>query len=84
MTFEIDGFVAKGFEPVYEQFKKHFEESKENGASFCAQIEGENVVNLWGGFADRNKTKKWQKDSLVQFFSTTKPMACLLYTSRCV
>ena len=78
MTFEIDGFVAKGFEPVYEQFKKHFEESKENGASFCAQIEGENVVNLWGGFADRNKTKKWQKDSLVQFFSTTKPMAAIV------
>jgi CubicO group peptidase (beta-lactamase class C family) len=77
MTFEINGYVATGFEPVMEKFKSHFEAGLEHGASFCAQIEGENVINLWGGFADKGKSRKWEKDSLVQFFSATKPMAAL-------
>jgi hypothetical protein len=45
-------------------------------ASFCATIEGETVVDLWGGFADRAKTRLWKNDTIVNVYST-KTMAAL-------
>jgi CubicO group peptidase (beta-lactamase class C family) len=47
------------------------------GASFCATLEGETVVDLWGGFADAAKTKPWEKDTLANVYSTTKTMTFL-------
>ena len=45
------------------------------GLSFCATIEGETVVDLWGGYADEAKTRPWQADTIVNVYSTTKTMA---------
>lgn len=47
------------------------------GASFCVTIEGEIVVDLWGGFADEARTRPWQKDTIVNVYSTTKTMTAL-------
>jgi CubicO group peptidase (beta-lactamase class C family) len=33
------------------------------------------VVDLWGGFADRAKTRPWRRDTLVDVFSVGKAMA---------
>ena len=33
------------------------------------------LVDLWGGFQDKDKTKPWQKDNLVTVYSTTKGVA---------
>lgn len=47
------------------------------GLSFCATIEGETVVDLWGGYADEAKTRPWQADTIVNVYSTTKTMTAL-------
>jgi CubicO group peptidase (beta-lactamase class C family) len=47
------------------------------GASFCATIDGETVVDLWGGYADEAKTRPWEKDTIVNVYSTTKTMTAL-------
>ena len=47
------------------------------GASFCATVEGETVVDLWGGFADADKTRPWERDTIVNVYSTTKTMTAL-------
>ncbi|OHC99734.1 MAG: serine hydrolase [Sphingopyxis sp. RIFCSPHIGHO2_01_FULL_65_24] len=47
------------------------------GLSFCATIEGETVVDLWGGHADAAKTRPWQADTIVNVYSTTKTMTAL-------
>lgn len=78
MSVNIQGFVTKGFETVLEQFKANFDQGLEHGASLCVQKGGETIVNLWGGYADRAKTALWQENSLVQFFSATKPMSALV------
>ena len=39
--------------------------------------EGETVVDLWGGFADAAKTRPWEKDTIVNVYSTTKTMTAL-------
>jgi CubicO group peptidase (beta-lactamase class C family) len=47
------------------------------GASFCATKDGETVVDLWGGFADAEKTRPWERDTIVNVYSTTKTMTFL-------
>ena len=74
----INGFAAQGFDKITQQFKAHFDQGLEHGASLCIQIAGETVVDLWAGYADRAKTKLWQEHSLVQFFSATKPMSAVV------
>ncbi|MFI7543443.1 serine hydrolase domain-containing protein [Actinoplanes sp. NPDC049599] len=47
------------------------------GASFCATVRGETVVDLWGGFADEARTRPWREDTIVGVYSTTKTMTAL-------
>jgi len=47
------------------------------GASFCATIDGETVIDIWGGWADEAKTRPWEADTIVNVYSTTKTMTAL-------
>ena len=38
---------------------------------------GETVVDLWGGYADAAKTQPWEKDTIINVYSTTKTMTAL-------
>jgi CubicO group peptidase (beta-lactamase class C family) len=68
----IRGEAAAGLEPVAQAFARCFEELGELGAGVCAYVDGEPVVDLWGG--------SWRRDTIVNVFSVTKPLAatCLL------
>lgn len=72
------GSVAPGFEKVADAFALNFEDGLELGASFAAIVDGETVVELWGGYADRNKQRLWDRDTLVPVYSTTKGIAALV------
>ncbi len=78
MNFIIQGEFENGFEKLFDTFKSHFENDLEIGASVCVQIDGKNVVNLYGGFRDRNMHEPWRANDLVQFFSTSKPIAAII------
>ena len=47
------------------------------GACVAVTLEGETVVDLWGGWRDRAKTLPWREDTIVNVYSTTKTMAAL-------
>lgn len=70
----IGGFVAAGFEPVRQQFIDNFD-GIEVGASFAVVLDGELVVDLWGGHRERDRRTPWQADTLVNLYSTTKGIA---------
>lgn len=76
--YPISGFVAPGFEPVRDSFEANFAEDLELGAGFAALLDGELVVNLQGGWADKAKTTAWTDQTLVPVFSTTKAIAALV------
>ena len=40
-------------------------------------IDGELVVDLWGGTQDEAGTTPWEEDTIINVFSTTKTMTCL-------
>jgi len=68
----IEGFCDPRFQLVAEEFERNFRERGELGASVCLVYEGETVVDLWGGFADRDKTREWTRDTICTVFSCTK------------
>ncbi|MFO7963843.1 MAG: serine hydrolase domain-containing protein [Desulfobacterales bacterium] len=76
MDIAIEGFVAPGFERVKEAFAANWE-GYEVGASCAVVHKGKWVVDLWGGYRQRDLQKPWQKDTLVNVYSTTKGMAAL-------
>jgi CubicO group peptidase (beta-lactamase class C family) len=47
------------------------------GVSVAVFVDGEPVVDVWGGFADRNRTTPWQRDTITNVWSVTKTMTAL-------
>lgn len=74
MEVKVSGEVAPGFELVRRVFANLWQEV-EVGASFCAWHRGKKVVDIWGGYTDAGMTKPWQRDTLVNVYSTTKGLA---------
>lgn len=72
--YAIDGHAKAGFENVVDAFARHFSEDQEIGASACVTIDGEVVVDLWGGYADAAHERLWQADTLCNAMSVTKAM----------
>ena len=73
----VDGECARRFAAVRAAFAANFEAGREVGASFAATVDGEPVVDLWGGWADAARTRPWERDTIVNVFSTTKAMTAL-------
>ncbi|MEZ5960941.1 MAG: serine hydrolase domain-containing protein [Hyphomonadaceae bacterium] len=71
-----EGYVAPGFERVRDAFDAGLAE--EMGAGFAAIRDGDVVVNLWGGRANRDHTKPWVEDTIVPVYSTTKGVSALV------
>ncbi|PWI14768.1 serine hydrolase [Streptomyces sp. Act143] len=47
------------------------------GGSAAVFVNGEAVVDVWGGFADAGRCTPWQRDTIVNVFSVTKTMTAL-------
>src|SRR5215470_3701766 len=77
-AYEIDGQCTARFGAVREAFAANFAAGREVGASFAATLDGELVVDLWGGHADAARTRPWQRDTIVNVFSTTKAMTAFV------
>ncbi|MBX3495325.1 MAG: beta-lactamase family protein [Parvibaculum sp.] len=75
---EIHGTCAKGFEAVRDTFAAHFSGAGEVGASVAIVRDGQVVVDLWSGSADRARTRPWTRDTLANVWSTTKGMGSLV------
>lgn len=72
----MHGFVAPGFEPVRAAFEDGL--VNEIGAGFAATRDGEVIVDLQGGWADRTKTRPWTQDTITPVFSTTKGVSAIV------
>lgn len=73
----VDGTVAAEFEAVRSAFEANFAEHAEIGAACSVWWQGRQVVNIWGGWRNREAELAWERDSLVLMFSATKGMAAM-------
>jgi len=74
---EISGDCAPGYEPVRDAFAENFASRGDVGASVAMVVDGETVVDLWGGCRDAGRKARWQRDTLVNIWSTTKGVTAL-------
>ena len=70
----VDGFCEPEFSKLEDIFVKSIQSGFDDGAGFALEVEGKEVLNLWGGFSDREHKKNWQENTLVNVFSVTKAM----------
>lgn len=84
MVFKVDvpselihGGVDDGYGKVADAFRANFAANKEVGAALAVYRGGVKVVDLWGGYRHGGTKTPWQRDTLVNMFSTTKGVAAL-------
>ncbi len=68
----IDGTVAPGYTAVRDAFAANFADQGEVGAAVCVYRDGKPVVDLWGGLADPDTGRPWERDTLQLVYSATK------------
>lgn len=68
----VDGHCDPRFTAVRTAFEENFRDRGELGAAVTVTVDGETVVDLWGGWADAARTRPWERDTLVNVWSTTK------------
>jgi CubicO group peptidase (beta-lactamase class C family) len=77
---QVHGRVARGFERVREAFAANFsraDDYAELGAALAVFRAGQPVVDLWAGHQDAARTRPWQRDTLVNVYSTTKGLVAV-------
>jgi CubicO group peptidase (beta-lactamase class C family) len=73
----VHGHCDERFAAVRDVFANNLKSGLDVGASFAVTVEGEMVVDLWGGFADEARSRPWARDTIVNVYSTTKTMTAL-------
>lgn len=71
-TYSLRGTYREDFAPVAEAFAENFRVEEELGAATSVVIDGETVVDLWGGWAREDRSQEWDKHSTVCMMSTAK------------
>jgi CubicO group peptidase (beta-lactamase class C family) len=77
----IDGTCDERFEGVRDAFAANFDQGLDVGASVCVTLDGQTVVDLWGGTVDgtldQPGSTPWERDTITNVWSTTKTMTAL-------
>jgi CubicO group peptidase (beta-lactamase class C family) len=85
MNGAVHGHCDARFKGVAEALAEEIAAGKELGASIAVDVDGELVVDIWGGHIDAAKTVEWAEDTIVNVFSSTKnvtSLAALLVVDR--
>ncbi|MEU7059206.1 serine hydrolase domain-containing protein [Streptomyces sp. NPDC046197] len=69
---QVHGHCDARFTAVRTAFEDNFRDRGELGAAVTVTVRGETVVDLWGGWADAARTRPWERETLVNVWSTTK------------
>jgi CubicO group peptidase (beta-lactamase class C family) len=65
------------FDLLRELFAAKLQSGEDLGASLAVNIDGDMVVDLWGGWVDEACTAQWTENTIACVFSTTKTMTAL-------
>lgn len=71
-TIGVSGSWTPKFEGVVRAFETNLRDHGEVGAAFSLVVGGETVVDIWGGWRDGARTQRWDRDTIVNVWSSTK------------
>ncbi len=72
MPTPIHGWNDPRFDAVRTAFEENFASADEIGAAVAVYVNGEPVVDLWGGWYALDRKREWDRNTLVNVFSSTK------------
>ena len=73
----IKGTCEGKFLKVKELFDELHNTDREIGSSFAVYKDGKPIIDIWGGFSSKEKTKEWEQNTLANVWSTTKGVAAI-------
>ena len=76
LGIEVHGYVDSRFSSVRDVFRENFARG-ELGAACAVILDGQVVVDVWGGWADDARTRPWTADTIVNAYSVGKPLVAL-------
>jgi CubicO group peptidase (beta-lactamase class C family) len=79
------GYFDPRFGAVSQLLHDYLSSGEEVGASLAVNIDGEDVVNIWGGHKDVRESEPWQQDTIVNVMSCSKlvtNLAALILVDR--
>lgn len=65
------------FDAVRAKFEQNVASGEELGASLVLDMDGDVVIDLWGGFRDPARTVAWDEHTITNVWSTTKTVTSL-------
>ena len=71
-AYTLHGVCNEEFAPVFEAFRQNFEQEEELGAACSVVLDGETVVDLWGGWARADRSLDWEAHTTVCMMSVAK------------
>ncbi|CAJ0538538.1 Ff.00g065990.m01.CDS01 [Fusarium sp. VM40] len=74
---KVHGNCSPKFQGVRSLLERYVESGEELGASITVNIDGKEVVDIWGGYKDPSRTQPWEENSIVNVFSCTKTVTSL-------
>lgn len=73
----VHGHCDDRFSSIRDALADGLASGEETGAAIAIDIDGELVVDMWGGYADAARTRTWDADTIVNVFSSTKTVTAL-------
>ena len=73
----VHGHCAKRFDNLRAALADNILSGAEVGACIAIDIDGESVVDIWGGFSDGARTNAWTENTIVNLWSSTKTVTSL-------
>jgi CubicO group peptidase (beta-lactamase class C family) len=73
----VEGQCDRAFEPVRDALAEALVSGFEVGAALAVYVDGRPVVDLWGGYADAARTRRWQRDTIVNLYSVGKAVSAV-------
>ena len=77
MNNDVQGHWDSRFDKVADALGQALSDGEELGAAIAIDVDGETVVDMWGGYADATQTKPWTADTIVNVWSSTKNVTAL-------
>src|SRR5262245_45968324 len=74
---DVNGVCESRFDPVREAFAFNLDTAQDIGASVAVYVDGQPVVDLWGGHFDATYTRPFERDTITQTYSSTKTVTAL-------
>src|SRR5262252_854361 len=74
---DIRGTCGTRFEAVCSALARNLDSGEELGASLVVDIDGEIVIDMWGGFCDQARVIPWSERTITNIWSSTKTVTSL-------